>query len=108
MNKIIKSAYLNRPRILEVEIYTYKFSDGKIYIGYTSHGLESRHNQHKTRSISPIYQYLNTEEIFPNHEETVTVDLDSGNLYKIQRKILDRYTTNVNQILNTNLKLLGY
>ena len=108
MNKIIKLAHLNKPQIIEVEIYTYKFSDGKIYIGYTSYGLESRHKQHKIHCISPIYQYLKNEEIFPNHEETVTVDLDSGELYKIQRKILDRYTTDVDRILNTNLKLLGY
>ena len=107
MNKIIKSAHLNKPQIKEVEIYTYKFSDGKIYIGYAS-DLHIRHYQHKIHCISPIYQYLKNEEIFPNHEKTVTVDLDSGNLYKIQRKILDRYTTDVNQILNTNLKLLGY
>ena len=93
----------------KVQIYTYKFPDGKVYIGYTSRGLQERHQEHKRCSISSIYKCLNThEEVLPKYEKTVTVDIDSDEIYKIQRKILDTYTTDTNQILNKNLKLLGY
>ena len=94
--------------IREVQIYTYKFSDGKIYVGFTSTGLQDRHEAHKRSSISSIYKYLKTEKTYPKHEETVTVDIDGNEIYKIQRKILDTYTTDTKQILNKNLKLLGY
>ena len=92
-----------------MEIYTYHFPDGKIYIGYTQYGLEQRHQRHKSCPISPIYQYLNTyEKVLPKYEKTVEVDLVSNELYKIQRKILDTYNTDTKQILNKNLYLFGY
>ena len=95
--------------IRKVQIFTYQFPDGKVYIGYTSTGLENHHQEHKRCSISPIYQYLNTyEEVLPKYEKTVEVDIDSNEIYKIQRKILDTYTTDTKQILNENLKLFGY
>ena len=109
MAKFIKlDDYLNL-NLKKVEIYTYKFSDGKIYIGYVSPGgLEVRHYQHKIHDISPIHNRLNTEEIFPNYEETVTVNMNNDELYQIQRSILDKYTTDVKMILNRNLERFGY
>ena len=109
MDKNKKSTYSSRSPIREVKIYTYKFPNKKIYIGFTSRGLDDRHQEHKRCSISSIYKCLNThEEVLPKYEKTVTVDIDSNEIYKIQRKILDKYTTDTNQILNKNLKLLGY
>ena len=97
----------------KVKIYTYKFGD-KVYVGFTSRSLEDRHQEHKRYSISSIYNYLNdekTKETYPKHEETVTVDIYSDEIYEIykrQRKILDKYTNKTCDILNKNLKLLGY
>ena len=109
MDKNKKSTYSSRSPIRKVQIFTYHFPDGKVYIGYTSRSLQERHHAHKRCSISPIYKCLNThEEVLPKYEKTVTVDIDSDEIYKIQRKILDTYTTDTNQILNKNLKLLGY
>ena len=96
--------------INKMEIYTYHFSDGKIYIGYTQYGLEKRHYKHKTCGISPLYKRLNNPEteLKPKYETTVEVDIYSDELYKIQRKILDLYNIDTNQILNKNLYLFGY
>ena len=99
--------FFQSPR--EFKIYTYHFPDGKIYIGFTSRSLESRHKEHKRCSISPVYKRLNThEEVIPKYEETVTVVLDSGEIYKILRKILDKYNTKKEDIINPNLFLYGY
>ena len=95
----------------DYKIYSYHFSDGKIYIGYTHGSLEQRHNQHKRiRYISPITNFLNSNEPYegPTYEETVTVTLASGEIYKSLRKILDKYTTDTKKILNRNLYLYGY
>lgn len=96
----------------EVEIYTYHFPDGKIYVGFTSFGLEKRHNQHIRHSISPIYKYLNNEETYqePKYEKTVIVDkdIDSYEIYPHLREILDKYTSDTSLILNKNLWLYGY
>ena len=108
MDKNKKSTYSSRSPIRKVQIYTYKFPDDKIYVGFTSRSLEDRHQEHKRCSISSIYNYLNTEKTYPKHEETVTVDIYSDEIYQKQRKILDKYTTNTKDILNKNLKLLGY
>ena len=99
-----------RSSIREFEIYSYKFHDDKIYVGYTSTGLENRHNDHKRHSISPIYNYLKNEETYqePKYEKTVKLDVYGDEIYKHVREILDKYTTDTNQILNKNLKLFGY
>ena len=108
--KILNNLYLlSQSPFRKVKIYTYHFPDGKVYIGYTSRSLQERHHAHKRCSISPIYKCLNThEEVLPKYEKTVEVDIDSDEIYKIQRKILDKYTTDTNQILNPNLYLFGY
>ena len=107
MEKISISS--SRSPIRKVQIYTYHFPDGKVYIGYTSRSLEDRHQEHKRCSISPIYKCLNThEEVLPKYEKTVTVDIDGNEIYDIQRKILDKYTTDTNKILNKNLFLYNY
>ena len=96
--------------VKEVEIFTYQFPDGKIYVGYTSVGLEIRHNDHQTISVSPIYKYLNNEETYkePQYEKTVKVNVDSGEIYPHLREILDKYTSDTSLILNKNLWLYGY
>ena len=104
--------FIKKNKKRKFHIYTYKFSDGKIYIGYSTTGdLNYSHYLHKIhRSISPIGKYLYSNEPYegPTHETTVEVDIDSDEIYKIQRKILDKYTTDTKQILNRNLKLFGY
>ena len=99
-----------KPSFREVQIYTYKFPDGKIYIGYTSHGLDYAHKCHQFFSASPICQYLNNPETYvePKEEQKVTVDVYGDDIYKFERKILDKYTTDTTQILNKNLYLWGY
>ena len=94
----------------KVQIYTYQFPDGKIYIGYTSHGLENAHKDHKFFPASPICQYLNDPEThtLPKYEKTVTVDPYGDEIYKYEREILDKYTSDTTQILNKNLYLFGY
>ena len=95
----------------KVQIYTYHFPDGKIYIGFTSASLKFHENEHKTvRSISPIKKYLTSGEKYegPILEKTVTLDIYDDELYKIQRKILDKYTNDTTKIINKNLKLFGY
>ena len=93
----------------EVKIYTYHFPDGKVYVGYTSAGLDHRHREHKRCSISPIYEYLKThEEVLPKYEKTVEVNIDEPEIYNIQREILDKYTSDTNKILNKNLILYNY
>ena len=93
----------------KVQIYTYHFPDGTLYIGYTSRGLENRHREHKRSSISSIYKYLKThKEVLPKYEKTVEVNIDNREIYDIQRNILDKYTTDTNKILNKNLFLYNY
>ena len=107
MEKISISS--SRSPIRKVQIYTNHFPDGKVYIGYTSRSLEDRHKEHKRCSISSIYDYLKTyEEVLPKYEKTVEVDIDSDEIYVILRKILDKYTTDTNKILNKNLFLYNY
>ena len=109
-NKIVQPINLRRNKLQDVKIYTYRFFDGKIYIGYSIGGLELKHHLHKTHSISPLYRRLNNPEteVYPKYEKTVNVEIESDEFYKIQREILDTYTNDTNQILNTNLKLFGY
>ena len=99
-----------KPSFREVQIFTYKFPDGKIYIGYTSYGLENADKAHKFFPASPIFQYLNNPETYvkPNEEKKVTVDVYGDEIYKILRKILDKYNTKKEDILNKNLYLFGY
>ena len=99
-----------KPLIKEVQIYTYKFPDGKIYIGYTGYGLENAYENDKFFPASPVCQYLNNPEtdIKPTEEQKVTIDVYGDEVYKFLRKILDKYTTDTTQILNKNLYLYGY
>ena len=107
MEKISISS--SRSPIRKVQIFTYHFPDGKVYIGFTSRSLEDRHQEHKRSSISSIYKCLNThEEVLPKYEKTVEVNIDNREIYDIQRNILDKYTTDTNKILNKNLFLYNY
>ena len=98
----------------KVQFYSYKFSDGKIYVGYIKNSnLFIRHMQHKQRSISPIFKYLNNpkyEEVLPKIEETFYMSENDflDEKYKIIRKIFDKYTNDTTKILNVNLFMYGY
>ena len=107
-NKFLKKS--NKNSIKEVQIYTYKFPNGKIYIGYTSRGLDWIHRCHKHRIVTPVTQYLNNPEqcVEPIEEKKVTIDVNGNDIYKIEREILDKYTTDTSKILNKNLYLWGY
>ena len=108
----IKNKMKEVKEVEEMEIYTYHFPNGKIYIGFTSLGLKKRHNQHIRDFISPLYKYLNNEETYqePKYEKTVIVDkdTDSYEIYPHLREILDKYTSDTSLILNKNLWLYGY
>ena len=110
MEKFIHRLFKKKNKKRKLHIYTYKFSDGKIFIGYTiNEDLSHIHYLHKIHR-SPIAKYLYSNEPYegPTHETTVELEIDSDEIYKIQRKILDKYTTDTKQILNRNLKLYGY
>ena len=111
IKSLIKNKNKNKMKeVKELEIFTYTFPDNKIYIGYTSVGLQIRHNQHKRWPISPIYKYLNNEETYqePKYEKTVKVNVNSDEIYPHLREILDKYTSDTSLILNKNLWLYGY
>ena len=99
-----------KPSIKEVQIYIYQFPNGKIYVGYTSHGLDYVHKCHQSFSSSPIFQYLKNLKSYvePKEEQKVTVDVYGDEVYKFIRKIFDKYITDTTQILNRNLYLYGY
>ena len=40
------------------EIYSYKFPNNSIYVGFTSHGLDRIHRDHKRSNLSPINKIL--------------------------------------------------
>ena len=109
-NNLIK--YLDEILFKEVQIYLYHFPDvDKFYIGFTSKDLKHAHKLHKSLWVDPLYSYLNDEkyqDIVPTFELSVTVDVYGDDIYKLQRKILDKYTTDVSKILNENLEVFGY
>ena len=89
------------------EVYSYKFPNNTIYVGYTSHGLDIIHCEHKRRYYSPVYESLKKyPDVYPQVELTVENITSFEELNKIQRKIFD---SNLNmKILNVNLWLYGY
>ena len=89
-----------------IEIYSYKFPDNSIYVGFTSYGVENMHYNHSKKIISPIYNKINE---YPNIEPKIELIVENKSykdLYKITRQIFDK---NPNmKILNVNLCLYGY
>ena len=88
------------------EVYSYKFPNNTIYVGYTSHGLEIIHQNHTRSSLSPINKILKEyPNVYPEVELTIE-NISYNGLHKIQRKVFD---SNLNmKILNENLWLYGY
>ena len=88
------------------EVYSYKFPNNSIYVGYTSHGLETSHKDHTRCRLSPINKILKEyRNVYPKVELTIE-NISYNGLRKIQRKVFD---SNLNmKILNENLRLYGY
>lgn len=111
MENFIKKL-LEKPEdpIRKIEIYSYRFPDGKIYIGYTTHGLDDAYKDDKFCEASPVCQYLNNPETDtkPRLEKTVMERAYSDEIYKHEREILDKCGIDPRFLLNKNLKCLGY
>lgn len=88
------------------EVYSYKFPNNSIYVGFTSHGLDRIHRDHIRCTLSPINKILKEyPDVYPEVELTIE-NISYNGLRKIQRKIFD---SNLNmKILNENLRLYGY
>ena len=105
INKIINvgdDEVLNR----KFEVYSYKFPNNSIYVGFTPHGLDIIHSDHTRCSLSPINKILKEyPDVYPEVELTIE-NISYNGLSKIQRKVFD---SNLNmKILNENLRLYGY
>ena len=88
------------------EVYSFKFPNKSIYVGYTPHGLEQAYKDHSRCSLSPIYKLIKEyPDVYPE-VELIVENTTYNELYKITRKIFD---SNLNmKILNENLWLYGY
>ena len=88
------------------EVYSYKFPNNSIYVGYTSHGLELAHKDHTRCSLSPINKIIKEyPDVYPE-VELIVENTTYNELRRIQRKVFD---SNLNmKILNENLWLYGY
>lgn len=70
IRKLIKPNKPNKSLIKKVQIYSYIFPNGKIYVGYTSIGLEYVNKCHKQFGCSPLFQYVNNyPDIKPKEEK---------------------------------------
>ena len=90
----------------KIEIFTYKFPNNSIYVGYCTYGLDENYILHKKCRCSPIFNILNEyPDVKPKLELTVE-NKSFKEIYNIQRQIFD---ANPNmKILNVNLWLYGY
>lgn len=88
------------------EVYSFKFPNKSIYVGYTPHGLEQAYKDHSRCSLSPIYKLIKEyPDVYPEFE-LIVENTTYNELYKITRKIFD---SNLNmKILNENLWLYGF
>ena len=90
----------------KIEIFSYKFPNNSIYVGYCTYGLESRDKDHRKCGCSPIFSLLKE---YTNVKPKVEVTVNNKSLremYCIQRKIFDANPHM--KILNKNLYLFGY
>ena len=91
----------------KIEIYSYKFPNNSIYVGYTTRGLDFHHNKiHKKSNLSPIFKILKE---YPNVKPKNELNVENKSyreLYKIRRQIFDANPDM--KILNVNLWLYGY
>ena len=78
-----------------IKIYSYVFPCGQIYIGRTIRTLNYVHDYHKRCKISPIHDGLQRlSHVYPKLDE----------IYKFQRKIAYKYTSDPLKIINTNIR----
>ena len=100
--------YVNKDKVLnkKFEVYSYKFPNNSIYVGFTSYDLEMIDNNHRTNTLSPINKILKEyPNVYPEVELTIK-NITYNGLHKLQRKIFD---SNLGmKILNENLFLYGY
>ena len=90
----------------KIEIFTYKFPNNSIYVGYCTYGLDESYRFHKKCSVSPIFKILNEyPDVKPKLELTVE-NKSYRDIYDIHRKIFDANPDM--KILNVNLWLYGY
>ena len=89
------------------EVYSYKFPNNSIYVGFTPYGLDAIHYNHSKCGFSPVYQFIKEyPDVYPQVEVTIENVSSYNEIHKIQRKIFD---SNLNmKILNENLRLYGY
>lgn len=88
-----------------IKIYTYVFPCGQVFVGRTIRTLDYVHNYHKRCKISPIHDALKKlSHVYPKLESTIPLGTPLNEIYKIQRKIVYRYTTDPAKIINTNIK----
>ena len=72
-------------------IYSYKFPNKTIYLGFTSHGLEYMQQVHTKNITSPIYESLKLyPDVYPQVEKTIE-NVSFNDLDRIRRDILDSY-----------------
>ena len=88
-----------------IKIYSYVFPYGQIYIGRTIRTLNYVHDYHKRCKISPIHDALQRlSQVYPKLESTIPFSTKLDEIYKIQRKIAYKYTTDPLKIINTNIR----
>ena len=89
-----------------IQIFSYKFPNNSIYIGYCTYGLQNRDKDHRNCMCSPIFYLLKEYPDVKPKLEVITMEKSRRDIYRIEREILD---ANPNmKILNVNLGLLGY
>ena len=90
--------------IKKIQIYSYQFPNGKVYVGYTSRGLEWVDWCHRTFSSSPLYQYVHNYKIIkPRLEKTVMGSVYGDEIYKHIREVIDECGFDPQCLLNKNL-----
>ena len=97
---------LNKVINKKIEIYSYKFPNNSIYVGYSTYGLESCDGLHRKYSCSPIYFLLKEYPDVKQKLEVTVTNKSYRDINCIRREIFD---ANPNmKILNVNLWLYGY
>ena len=100
--------FSDKDKVIEkkIEIFSYRFPDNSIYVGYCTYGLDQRDKDHRKTKCSPIYKNLQDYPDVKPKVEVTTFNKSFREIYAIEREILDK---NPNmKILNINLTLLGY
>lgn len=111
MKNFIRKLFKNKKHkdpILKTEIYTYQFPNGKVYVGFTTNGLNYIDWFHRTFS-NPVLPYLYKYSVIkPRVIKTVMLRKFDDEIYKYMREVMDERGYNPQCLLNRNLKLYGY